>query len=104
MNIEEIRSYCIQKVYVTEGMPFGDDTLVFKVADKMFLLANLEGPLSINLKASPEDVIDRIERFPEVHPGYHMNKKHWITVKVTDCFHTFNFWQCFTNRVLNTVF
>jgi predicted DNA-binding protein (MmcQ/YjbR family) len=72
------------KIAVTEGLPFGDDTLVFKVAEKMFLLANLEGPLSINIKASPEEVIDRIERFPDARPGYHMNKKHWISVDIDD--------------------
>jgi predicted DNA-binding protein (MmcQ/YjbR family) len=84
MNIEDIRSYCLMKIAVTEGLPFGDDTLVFKVAEKMFLLANLEGPLSINIKASPEEVIDRIERFPDARPGYHMNKKHWISVDIDD--------------------
>lgn len=82
MNIEDIRTYCLEKKAVTEGLPFGDDTLVFKVAGKMFLLANLEGPLSINIKASPEEVIDLIERFPEARPGYHMNKKHWISVDI----------------------
>ncbi len=82
MNIEDIQSYCLDKKAVTEGLPFGDDTLVFKVADKMFLLANLEGPLSINIKASPEEVIDRIDRYPEARPGYHMNKKHWISVDI----------------------
>ncbi|NOU45727.1 MAG: MmcQ/YjbR family DNA-binding protein [Bacteroidales bacterium] len=84
MNIEDIRTYCLQKEAVTEGLPFGDDTLVFKVAGKMFLLANLEGPLSVNMKASPEEVIDRIERYPEARPGYHMNKKHWISVDIDD--------------------
>lgn len=82
MNIEDIRTYCLEKKAVTEGLPFGDDTLVFKVAGKMFLLANLEGPLSINIKASPEEVIDLIERYPEARPGYHMNKKHWISVDI----------------------
>jgi predicted DNA-binding protein (MmcQ/YjbR family) len=80
MNIEDMREYCISKTAVTEGLPFGDDTLVFKVAGKMFLLANLDGPLRINIKAAPEEVIDRIDRYPEALPGYHMNKKHWITV------------------------
>ncbi len=74
MNIEDIREYCISKTAVTESLPFGDDTLVFKVAGKMFLLANLNGPLRINIKASPEDVIDRIDRYAEALPGYHMNK------------------------------
>jgi predicted DNA-binding protein (MmcQ/YjbR family) len=82
MNIEDIRNYCIAKSGATEAMPFGDDTLVFKVNGKIFLLANLDGPLSLNLKASPEEVIERIERYSEVRPGYHMNKKHWITVDI----------------------
>jgi len=82
MNIEDIRNYCIEKPGATEAMPFGDDTLVFKVNGKIFLLANLDGPLSLNLKASPEEVIERIERFSEARPGYHMNKKHWITVDI----------------------
>ncbi len=82
MNIEDIRNYCIAKPGATEAMPFGDDTLVFKVNGKIFLLANLDGPLSLNLKASPEEVIERIERYSEARPGYHMNKKHWITVDI----------------------
>lgn len=80
MNIEAIRNYCIVKPFVTEGFPFGDDTLVFKVAGKMFLLANLNGPLSINIKASPEEVAERLEHFSETRPAYHMNKIHWISV------------------------
>lgn len=82
MHIESIRAACLAKPGVTESLPFGDDTLVFKVGGKMFLLANLEGPLRLNLKALPDEVIDRIEHFASVMPGYHMNKKHWITVDV----------------------
>jgi predicted DNA-binding protein (MmcQ/YjbR family) len=82
MHIEEIRHYCLAKPAVTEGLPFGDDTLVFKVAGKMFLLANLEGPLSVNIKATPEDVAERLANHHEVIPAYHMNKRHWITVEL----------------------
>ncbi len=82
MNIEEIRMYCLAKPAVSEDMPFGDDTLVFKVCGKMFLLANLEGPLKINLKADPSEVVHRLEYYPEAEPGYHMNKKHWIRVNI----------------------
>ena len=39
MNIEEIREYCLSKKGVTEGFPFDETTLVFKVMDKMFVLA-----------------------------------------------------------------
>ena len=43
MNIEEIREYCISKPAVTEGFPFDQTTLVFKVMNKMFALTGLEG-------------------------------------------------------------
>ncbi len=85
MNIEEIRLYCLAKPYTTESMPFGDDTLVFKAGGKMFLLANLEGPLRLNIKASPENVIGYQERYPEAIPAYHMSKVHWVSIDVELC-------------------
>ena len=63
-----------------ETFPFGDDTLVFKVKEKIFALVNLDGDLSINLKCDPVLAIDLRERYSSVIPGYHMNKKHWNTV------------------------
>ncbi len=65
---------------VTESMPFGDDTLVFKKRGKVFALVNLEGELNLNLKCEPSYAIELRERYPSVIPGYHMNKKHWNTV------------------------
>jgi predicted DNA-binding protein (MmcQ/YjbR family) len=51
MNIEEIRDYCLAKPGVTEGFPFDEQTLVFKVMNKMFALSGLEGdPPYVNLK------------------------------------------------------
>lgn len=84
MNIEELRDYVLQKPSVTEGFPFGEDTLVFKVKDKMFLLTGLESdPLQFNVKCDPDKAIELREEYPEsVLPGYHMNKKHWNTVIV----------------------
>lgn len=84
MNVEEIRDYCLLKKGATESFPFDKDTLVFKVAGKMFALLNLEGILSINLKCEPEKAIDLRENHSSVKPGYHMNKKTWITVNVDD--------------------
>jgi predicted DNA-binding protein (MmcQ/YjbR family) len=80
MNIEILREYCLSKKNVTESFPFGDDTLVFKAAGKIFVLANLDGDLSLNLKCDPALAIELRERFTSVIPGYHMNKKHWNTV------------------------
>ncbi len=80
MNIEELRDYCLQKPGATEGMPFGDDTLVFKVGEKLFLLAGIKEGDRFNVKCDPELAIELRERYPEVQPGYHMNKKLWNTV------------------------
>jgi len=81
MNIEQIREYCLKKKGVTEEFPFDEETLVFKVADKMFLLASLEAiPLQINLKCDPEKAVELREKYDSVLPGYHMNKKHWNTI------------------------
>ena len=84
MNIETIREYILQKPAVTEGFPFGEDTLVFKVKEKIFFLAGLDSsPLQFNVKCDPDKAIQLRDEYPEsVLPGYHMNKKHWNTIIV----------------------
>ena len=84
MNIETIREYILQKQDVTEGFPFGEDTLVFKAKDKIFFLAGLDSsPLQFNVKCNPDKAIELREEYPEtVLPGFHMNKKHWNTIIV----------------------
>lgn len=83
MHIEDIREYCLSKIGVTEELPFGPDTLVFKVGGKVFLLMGLDqvDALSFNVKCDPERAIElRADYAQTVLPGYHMNKKHWNTV------------------------
>ena len=80
MDIETLRDYCISKKDSKESFPFGVDTLVFKVKEKIFALVNLDGNLSINLKCDPAFAIDLRERYSSVTPGYHMNKKHWNSI------------------------
>ncbi len=82
MNIEELREYCLSKKAVTEAFPFDDETLVFKVMDKLFLLTNINKELSMNLKCEPEKAIELREIYSSVLPGYHMNKIHWNTVLI----------------------
>ena len=82
MNIEELRDFCISKPAVTECFPFDESTLVFKVAGKIFLLTDLVDAFSINIKNDPEKVIELKTQYPCVLPGFHMNKTHWITVKI----------------------
>ena len=80
MNIEELREYCLQKPGVEESFPFGESTLVFKVGNKLFLLAGLEQGNQFNAKCDPDRAIELREQHEEIKPGYHMNKKHWNTV------------------------
>ena len=80
MNLEEIRNHCIQKPDVTEELPFDNETLVFKVFGKAFLLTNISNPKSINLKCDPELAVELREKYDTILPGFHMNKKHWNTV------------------------
>ena len=83
MNNEEIREYCISKPGVTEGFPFNDTALVFKVVGKMFALLDLsEESRGISLKCDPELAIELREQHPEVTPAYHFNKEHWNTVVI----------------------
>ena len=82
MNLEELREYCLAKPGVTEGSPFGEDTLVFKVGEKLFLLTSISQGNLFNVKCDPELAIELRERHPEITPGYHMNKKLWNTVKM----------------------
>ncbi len=84
MNIEAIRQYCMDKPAVTESFPFDEVTLVFKVAEKMFALVNLDGNLSINLKCDPDKALELREHYPAVRPGYHMNKRLWNTIMLDD--------------------
>jgi len=74
------RSYCLSKKGVTEEFPFGENILVFKVMGKMFTATDMDEFESINLKCDPETGVLLREQYPSVLPGYHMNKKHWITV------------------------
>ena len=83
MNIEEIREYCLSKPGVTEGFPFNDTALVFKVMGKMFALLDLsEDSKGISLKCDPELAIELRELHPEVTPAYHFNKQHWNGVNL----------------------
>jgi predicted DNA-binding protein (MmcQ/YjbR family) len=81
MDIETFRDYCLAKKGVTEGFPFGEGVLVFKVMGKMFALTSLEvKPFRVNLKMEEALVPEYRDRYADVQPGYHMNKKLWNSV------------------------
>jgi predicted DNA-binding protein (MmcQ/YjbR family) len=83
MDLAEFREYCLAKVDATEGTPFGETVLVFKVRGKIFAITSLdEVPARANLKCDPDLALELRDRYEQVRPGYHMNKKHWNTVEL----------------------
>ena len=81
MFIDELREYCLSKKGVEECLPFGPETLVYKVMGKVFLLTGLGSePVQFNAKCDPEKALELRENYSCVIPGYHMNKKHWNTI------------------------
>ncbi|MBA3274044.1 MAG: MmcQ/YjbR family DNA-binding protein [Chthoniobacterales bacterium] len=81
MDVDTFREYCLARAGVTEGTPFGPEHIVFKVGGKMFaLLAFEEVPATANLKCDPDRALELRDRYEDVQPGYHMNKRHWNTV------------------------
>lgn len=80
MFIDELYDYCLSLNGTEAKLPFGPETLVFTVCDKIFCLAGLEPFEKINIKCDPDNAILLRENYNAVTPGFHMNKKHWNTV------------------------
>ena len=81
MDLADFCAYCLSLPHVEETTPFGPDVLVYKVGGKMFALATPdEFPHSVNLKCDPDRAIELRDRYEEVQPGFHMNKRHWNTI------------------------
>jgi predicted DNA-binding protein (MmcQ/YjbR family) len=65
----------------THEHPFGPEWEVFKVAGKVFLLVTeVPGAPVVVVKVDPDDSLALRQEHPSITPGYHMNKRHWITV------------------------
>lgn len=79
MTLEDIHEYCLSKPETEEAMPFDENSIVYKVCGKMFVLAVLDGNF-VNLKCEPDKAIELREQYLAVRPGYHMNKAQWNTV------------------------
>ena len=83
MKFEPLCNYLSNRIGAVEEFPFGPDVMVFKVSGKIFALISLnDNPLRMNLKVVPEngDMLRTI--FSCITPGYHMNKRHWISVEL----------------------
>lgn len=85
MTFQELTNYCNSMNMVSQEFPFGPETVVYKVAGKVFALCSMDSfPLQFNVKCDPELAIELREKYENVIPGYHMSKKHWNTIICTN--------------------
>ena len=80
-----LRAWCLGLPGAVETFPFNPETSVFKVGEKgkIFALSALAGdPLKVSLKADPEIVTSMQRSYEAAGPGYHLNKRHWMTITV----------------------
>lgn len=81
MTHKQVEEYILSMPNARLDYPFGEGVAVYKVGDKMFALIQ-EGkrPVNLSLKCDPELSKVLREKYEEVMPGYHLNKKHWNTI------------------------
>ena len=80
---QTLRAYLSSKPEAIEDYPFGPDAAVYKVQGKMFALVFVQqGECRVNLKCDPQEAMELRHVFDAVLPGYHMNKRHWNTVRL----------------------
>ena len=86
MNIEQLREHCLSKKGTSESFPFNADTLVFKVLNKMFLIAPLDkweqGEPAITLKCDPDYTLELRDQFESIYAGPYVSNKHWNTIAI----------------------
>jgi predicted DNA-binding protein (MmcQ/YjbR family) len=88
MDLEALRAHCLDKPGVAEGYPFGTGALVMKVGPKVFaIIGEHDEPLTVSLKSEPEIAQVLRDTHDAVRPGYHLNKRHWITVTLDGSMH-----------------
>jgi predicted DNA-binding protein (MmcQ/YjbR family) len=83
MTAEELRAACLGMAGASEQFPFTEGTSVFKAGGKIFAISELRSePLEISLKCEPDLAAQLRAAHQSIRPGYHLNKRHWITVTV----------------------
>ena len=82
MDIESVREYCLSLPMVTEDMAFGDDNLLFRICGKIFACMAVDGDDYLALKANPDFALDLREKYHEIEPAWHWNKKYWNQLRL----------------------
>lgn len=85
MQFSDVRDYCLELMGTEEDFPFGPDLYVYKIKGKIFaILFAGQSEARLNLKCDPNEALALRDIFPAITAGYHMNKKHWNTLKLND--------------------
>jgi predicted DNA-binding protein (MmcQ/YjbR family) len=86
MNIEELRNHCLAIKNVEECTPFGEDVLVYKVMNKMFVFIPLnpkENDFFAVMKCNPEKTVELRDKYEGVTKGYYAgNNLMWNSVYI----------------------
>jgi predicted DNA-binding protein (MmcQ/YjbR family) len=78
---QAIRAICARQDGAVLEFPFGPEAAVYKIAGKVFAVVGVDrSPLQLTLKCDPEHGEALRAEHAAITPGYHMNKRHWITV------------------------
>lgn len=83
MNIESIREYCLSLPLVTEDMAFGEEYLLLRVCGRIFACIGLERPDYFVVKCDPDYAVDLRDRYCEIEPAWHWNKRYWNQISLT---------------------
>ncbi len=83
MDVLSFRDYCLSLPLSEESTPFDETTLVYKIGGRMYACADMEEFGHIAVKCDPDEALALRERYAEVEPAYHFNKKHWNGIRTT---------------------
>jgi predicted DNA-binding protein (MmcQ/YjbR family) len=83
MTAAELREWCLTMPGAEETFPFSEGVSVFKKRGKIFALTALgREPLTVSVKCDPDLAEQLRASYDAIVPGYHLNKRHWITITV----------------------
>ena len=82
MELIDFQNYCELLPDTAADFPFDEQTLVYKLHGKIFALTDFHDFSYISLKCEPNDAEVLRQAYPVITAGYHLNKRHWITLRL----------------------
>lgn len=77
MDLLDFRDYCLSLPLTEETTPFDETTLVYKIGGRMYACADMARFDRVAVKCDPEEALRLRDRYPEITPAWHFNKRHW---------------------------